>query len=907
MPAPWEVPQAPLAPWEQPKTLAPWETPVTDNTPQEPSFIRNLGESARARAEEAIGIGQTAINMGTSLLGQVAGGLRGLYELARTGGDFDAASRGVQESAAFLADNLHIGMSETGADQEEWLAGKINELKEGLEPELVAMGVPPEHAANLASATIDTTLTFLPFVPKGLKFIGKGVKGIGKAGSAAVDAVARGVSADKAPTLGSPIERVGRTGGPIERVGGEPVADTVYFAAQERLHPTPKATEPATPLPPTPLPPEAPQTAPQAPTEAPVRGSVATDLPFDRPKGEVPFYKQGSLKNLVDSPYLRALKVTGGENHPLVAGLRKLETDIIQKRAAFQPLEREYVSVYNAMPKRVRTAYKSALLKGDTEGAVNLLAQSRKLKNVGNAQEFMGRMRTAFDTRFKEMGDTGVKAGYIEGYHPRQIKDPQGFAKEFENIMREHGKTTLSGVEKTRAEVRKLTEAVKESQITFDEYSRKIDRLLNQGVIRKIADPKSQFSKNRELAVVPERLQKYYADPHEAVANYFTDTANVVAERQYLGKGHANAEEGIANRLASELEAGRINEAQFVEWQKILGERFRSQSGGSGLLQRAKNVGYMATIGNPLSAAVQVLDVIPSAMRYGVGKTLRSIVRTLTPGVKKIRPKDIGLYETSHDIVVGKAKILDKTLKWSGFKAVDRFGKTVILNAARNKFKAMARSKRGIAKLEKQGWHHIYNTPEAWEGFLNALKKGDWNNPIVQETAIAELLNTQPIAMSHMPISYLRSPNGRIFYMLKTWALRQVNQIREARAKGQNVLATKLTAGVIASNMVSPHLRDIVSEIFGGEAKDRGDLSDQATAAVVRALLLDQYAINKGLKTGKATDIAGGMAPPVGDILMSLIADSIKAYESGGRGEVADTKVLRYVPIIGPMAKEWLK
>jgi len=527
----------------------------------------------------------------------------------------------------------------------------------------------------------------------------------------------------------------------------------------------------------------------------------------------------------------------------------------------------------------------------------------------------MGKISGALDTRYKEVTDTGVKQRYIEGYHPSVIEDPAGFAKEFNKIMDEQvalgkkDKAILSSIEKTKAEVRNLTDEVQNGTLAFEEYSKQIEKLLNKDVIRKITDPKSQFSKERTMRTVPDRLQKYYKDPHAAMADYFTETAKVIAERKYLGKGYENVAEGIGNRLASELAAGRINEAQFVEWKKILEERFRPQTGGSKFLQKVKNAGYMATIANPLSASVQVLDIIPAAMRYGVRNTVKSIARTLTPGANKITPQKIGLYETAHDLVNDpRAKLLNASLKTSTFKIGDRFGKTVLLNASRNWAKELASKDSGIKKLEKRGWRHIYDTPDAWEGFLNALKKGDYDNPIVQEVAIAELLNTQPIAMSHMPISYLRSPNGRIWYMLKTWALRQVNQVREAAAKGDKYLAVKLVGGLVLSNYSSPHLRGMIAELFGAKPTEHGEVSDQLVGALARTVFLDPYALSKGVQTGKATTLmAQFFGTPIADAIMSTFSDIVNVIENEGDLPLEESKSLRYVPLVGSILNKVVK
>lgn len=924
----------PLAPWEQPQPtveydwakIAPWEIPE-----DEP-----VGYADRFKA-----VPQVILNMATGTLGQVAGGLAGMYKLVESGMDWDEATKSVESVAQGVASKLRVDFSDTGNATEEWIAEKIKGLETSTEQSLIEAGMDPARARLVATLGVQGGLVLVPF---GIK---PGIAGIKTVGRAAKNKFTRSITAHDAPTIGAPWEAPVRSGGPIEHVAPPPLADRVYATAEAQIARQGGAGTP--PVPPIVEPAVAPPEPSQPVTEAPVvqpKGRVVAEHPvegltlppepptfidrllrrepkeppatWNAPPKKIPTWDEGSWSNLIDSPMYRAIRITGGENNPIVAGLRKLETDIIQRRQEFQPLEMKYATAVSKLNDSQKAAYKAAYLTGDSEGAIKILSKSPVVRKKGEAQQLMVDIKTALDKRFKDVVDSGVKQTYTENFLPRRVVDPKGFAKEFEKLILEqkaNGKHTgaeLSSIDSIRAEVRALQTAINNKEITWPEYYKGIDDLLMGDVTRKILDPKGIHSRERKLPQVPKRLQKFYAEPGESLAEYFNDTSRVLAERKYLGKGYENVEDGVTNMLATELAKGNLNDVQFRELKKVLQERFSEQGrrSASPVTQGMKQAGYMGTIANPLSAMVNVLDLIPTAMRYGIARTLGGAARHVLGGKKRMNPLKMGLHEAAIEIEQAASKrfsgtnMLDTSMKVGGFKMMDRFGKGSYMNAARSKGMSLASSKGGLKKLEKKGWRHIYKTGDEWTAFTDALKKGDFDNPMVQEFVVAELLETQPVALSSMPISYIRHPNGRIFYMLKTWAIRQMNSVREAYYKGNKYLATKLAAGIIGSGMAAPYVRDLIASLFG-DVKSRKDESvpDKTVSALLRALLVDKFNVENVAKTGKTTGLVGeALNFPALGMIGASIKDAIDAF-SGEFDSVREWsekgKAARYVPIVG--------
>ena len=110
------------------------------------------------------------------------------------------------------------------------------------------------------------------------------------------------------------------------------------------------------------------------------------------------------------------------------------------------------------------------------------------------------------------------------------------------------------------------------------------------------------------------------------------------------------------------------------------------------------------------------------------------------------------------------------TFKGSGFRGADVAGKTVTLNAAIQRGRQMAAD----GTLAKEyGW--LFNGNEI-KLLRRDLLQGNKTDR-VREFAGAELAKLQPSDLAQMPKWYLDNPNGRILYMLRTFGLKQLQQV----------------------------------------------------------------------------------------------------------------------------------
>lgn len=205
----------------------------------------------------------------------------------------------------------------------------------------------------------------------------------------------------------------------------------------------------------------------------------------------------------------------------------------------------------------------------------------------------------------------------------------------------------------------------------------------------------------------------------------------------------------------------------------------RGSQGPSSWLANARKAAYMGTIGNPYSALLNFGDVSNTVVNFGADNTAAGIINYLKKNNLAVNAGDVGLANqaTGEFLREGATawnrrfnKVSNATFKASGFRGADIAGKTVTLNAAVQRGRQLAAD----GTLAKEyGW--LFNRNE-----INLLRrdllKGNKTDR-VREFAAAELAKLQPSDLAQMPKWYLDNPNGRVLYMLRTFGLKQLQQI----------------------------------------------------------------------------------------------------------------------------------
>ena len=145
---------------------------------------------------------------------------------------------------------------------------------------------------------------------------------------------------------------------------------------------------------------------------------------------------------------------------------------------------------------------------------------------------------------------------------------------------------------------------------------------------------------------------------------------------------------------------------------------------------------------------------------------------------------------------------------------------------------------------------------------MSELKSGELTDN-VKLLMWHDLADVQPISLSEMPERYLRHPNGRIFYMLKTFTVKAVDFMRreiiEQFTKGNYGKGTRnltmLTGAWLLMNGSADGLKTVVTgEDF--------DVTDNMVENLIQMSGFSRYTGSKAFKEGPATAMADFFMPP---------------------------------------------
>lgn len=442
----------------------------------------------------------------------------------------------------------------------------------------------------------------------------------------------------------------------------------------------------------------------------------------------------------------------------------------------------------------------------------------------------------------------------------------------------------------------------------------------------KMVEKGGTIGKQRVLEKVPEGLLKFYHSPEESLQMYLTRAVNDIERRKLLDIGKRTAKSAKVGREdaftgTEELDGsigtyfedahrqGRITSEQKDELVSLFRDRLigGEQSMGS-IASFFRDTGYAETIANPFTAIIQYGDLAASGKFYGMRNTLASMF-----GTKDMKLIDLGLERTVAQELTGKgmSSALEKLLNWSGFKAIDRFGKETIINAALKRGKQLANTPKGVAELRKK--------------YAGMMGEADFNNMVddlangrvtgdTKFFAFTELSKLQPISMSEMPAAYNRNPNWRLAYALKAYTLKQydvlrreaVQEFKNADTAADKVKAIANGASIIGWLAVGNASVGAVRDLALGREVDPEQFSDRLVSSALGTYGFNRYTMDRYLKRG---DVVGGvtnMLVPSTAIIetpFKVLSDALS--EEGIKEDEEALQYLKQAPIFGTFVYNW--
>lgn len=506
----------------------------------------------------------------------------------------------------------------------------------------------------------------------------------------------------------------------------------------------------------------------------------------------------------------------------LSAKLRRLDFDTTTQISRQLQVALPIMRAVDKMSSADRSAWDWATKNGDIN-RINALADRYGIK------ENYTELRQVLDNIRKAAVDVGYDVGYIDNYWPRILKDQEGFLQATKEISQ---RPEFSDALKTKA--KKLGISVKnmDKDLKADIIGNII--LSNYGGI---GGPGN--IQGRVFDIIPEEFAPYYMDSGAALMQYIYSMNKKIEARRFFGRvpkniGRAKTKvrtintrltnlqemealmtsegqdttdinnkinelqdeaklhqaviekyklndrdfsENIDTYIVELLEKNIIAEDQETTVKEILNARFHEQ-GTHGIVNKYKNFAYIDTMGSPISALTQIGDLawayyVGGLSPTGIARTTKNLVKA-TFKKSGITKEDLGIERIAQEFA--DADTMSNAVSWV-FKAVqleriDSIGKETLINTSFENYKEKANNNPEALKKEIR---HIFGK-ETNSVVQDLLANNPSDN--VKLLVYNRLLDFQPVALSEMPEKYLNSGNGRIFYMLKTYTLKQIDVFR---------------------------------------------------------------------------------------------------------------------------------
>lgn len=510
-------------------------------------------------------------------------------------------------------------------------------------------------------------------------------------------------------------------------------------------------------------------------------------------------------------------------------------------------------------------------------------------------------VRGVLDDLYERAKKVDLDVQYRKNFFPRLFKNDKQSVKA---ILEYFGRSDARGV---------VNQAFKEASmklgrvLTDNEKIDIINTLMRGFRTNSITLSKTGALKNRVIETITPELNQFYEDSMSAMFRYIEGTNNLIESRRFFGK-HLDLKNLESNALTDDvigayvnnlISAGKITTDQQLELSRILKARFSGKE-MSPWLGALKNVGYLSVMSSPLNALTQLGDLALAFYRAG-GKAVGGIWDS-TFG-KGLTRKDLGIDNIAAEFTNKSttSKWVDKTFKAVGLDRIDRLGKETFINGTWRSLQ-----KEAVRSPEKLSERLLPIFGDETDQVIKELAGGEATEN-VKYLLFNELLDFQPAALSEVPLKYLESPNGRIFYALKTYMIKtwdvyrreafQLMKNPKTRKQGmKNLMA--LTSLLMVFNATADELKDLIT------GKDTS-FHDRITESLAKAFGFSRYTLSQIGKEGIGRTAVEQILPPT-----QLFDDISKDFkdvfiDQDDDASVENLRTIRDIPVGGKLFYWW--
>lgn len=510
------------------------------------------------------------------------------------------------------------------------------------------------------------------------------------------------------------------------------------------------------------------------------------------------------------------------------------------------------------------------------------------VNKYGAYEEFV-QVKNLLNRLFDQAIDVGVELGYTADYFPRQVEDVDGFMAYL------HGSAMASQMR------RALKDADPTNTFTNEEKAEFINKYLRGFNRRDLNKPLPGNTKDRIIDVITPEMNKYYKPSIQALISYIDGMNQSIESRRFWGFEYESINDSIGSLTSYLVDTGVIQPEQDAEVQEILKARFKAKGVTNKYLKKQKNLSYIYLMGGINSAITQIEDISVAIYKAGFWNTATSVFSKNRKGLSR---EELGLEKIGQEFVEAStsSQAVSTVFKLTGLDKIDAFGKNTLINATFNKFQDMANKDEDAlrARLEPILEQETNQT-------IQDIKNGEISEN-VKLLMFNELADMQPISLSEMPEWYLTSGNGRVFYMLKTFALKRIDifrnecfdKIRQGDVKTGIQNLFRLSMIMILCGMSKDA---IINMLFGRDM----DLSEMFINNLLGLTgIVSKYSLYKARDEGFSGFLSSVAIPPLFAMPSDLIGDIYKSLFTAKGKDISDYEVWKGIPLVGRFYYWWL-
>lgn len=469
--------------------------------------------------------------------------------------------------------------------------------------------------------------------------------------------------------------------------------------------------------------------------------------------------------------------------------------------------------------------------------------------NMGS--EYYGARKVLNDI-YKRSKDVGFDLGYLENYFPRKLKDSQGF---LDYVSKRDDWSILQDAISAK-------ETALQRYLTVEEKAELINSMIRGTRRGLVSLSETGNMKDRVIEKVTPQMNQFYYDSDAALVRYVNEVNAAIENRRFFGKGakeksgsnfgeaagSIDVNDSIGAYMLDLLNRGVIKPSQEKEVRDMLAARF-APTGPGPIMGLYRNIGYIDAMGSPISALSQLGDIGFSTYRGGFIRTGWQLAKSMV-GKSEVKRADIGIEKIAQEFSdpVRSYKLLEKVFKGIGLDYLDALGKETYINTVLGKFRSQLKNPNRDF-FERLTTVFGPETPQ----IIKDLESGKITEN-VKYLLFSELSDVQPISLAEMPEKYLSGGNGRILYMLKSFAIKQIDLFRnEAFQKIQQPGAANKVEGIRRLVYLAGTLglanagADLLKNILLNRPTD---ISDMIVDNMVRLTGISKYAIYDARRNG---------------------------------------------------------